>query len=114
MSMLSKPLNRRWWLALFVAGAVAVAAWFFVGLPLDWGMSEAEVAEATRQGRKIFLNNCATCHLGEGGLPSQRDMQQDYSRRQLSRVLEAPPERMPPFSGTEEERRNLLLFLTRD
>jgi mono/diheme cytochrome c family protein len=94
-----------------VGVALAAAAWF-VEVPWRWRMSDAELVEAARRGRQVFLTNCATCHGGEQGPPGQMELKQDYSQREIGRALSAPPQGMPPFSGTDEQRRDLIVFLT--
>ena len=98
--------------ALVVVACLVAAGVYFFEIPLEWGMSDEDVTAAARRGRQIFLTNCATCHRGESDLPTQAELQQDYSQRELSQTLVTPPEGMPPFTGTAEEHRDLILFLT--
>jgi mono/diheme cytochrome c family protein len=100
-------------LALLALAACIAGGAYFVEIPLHWGLSDEELDAAVRRGRQVFLGNCAPCHNGQPNLPSQRELRQDYSQRDLRRVLENPPQGMAPFSGTEDDRRDLLLFLTR-
>ncbi len=76
-----------------------------------WGLSEAEVIAAERRGRQVFLSSCAPCHRGESDLPGQDELQSDYSTREIAATLDKPPAGMAVFTGTDAERRDLLVFL---
>lgn len=97
--------------ALLVLALLAAAA-LFVEVPVGLGLSDDELAASERHGRQLFLANCAACHGGEDGPPTREELQQDYGQRAIRRALESPPPGMPPFGGTEAEKRDLLVFLT--
>ena len=96
----------------FILVVVLAAAALFVEVPAGLGLSDDELAASERRGRQLFLAGCAPCHGGEDGPPTRAELQQDYGQRAIRRALESPPPGMPPFGGTEEERRDLLVFLT--
>jgi mono/diheme cytochrome c family protein len=100
-------------IGLIAAAAAVAGAVYLVEIPLHWGLSDEELVTAVRHGRQIFLTNCALCHNGQPDLPTQNELREDYSQRDLRRVLADPPAGMPLYTGTDEERRDLILFLTR-
>lgn len=97
---------------LAVGVALLGAAAWFVEIPAGFGLSDDERMASERRGRQLFLTNCANCHGGADGPPTRDELRDDFGQRAIRRALERPPLGMPPFGGTDEERRDLLVYLT--
>jgi mono/diheme cytochrome c family protein len=94
---------------LIVAGLAA----YFIRIPLEWGMSPEEISRAVTGGRGTFATQCVACHAEQPNAPGPAELRSDFSQSELSGALSTPPPGMPPFAGTDEEKRNLILYLTR-
>lgn len=102
----------RLWIALAV-GAVIVS----VGLAWDAGLLAppppplVESPEAVAAGRAVFASRCTSCHRD---VPLQRRVSGWTAERAyevIGRLPTVPRAGMPPFAGTESERRVLAAFL---
>jgi mono/diheme cytochrome c family protein len=70
-----------------------------------------ESPEAVSAGQAVFAYRCVGCHRD---VPLQRRVagwSADRAYRTIGQLPKVPRANMPPFPGTEEERRNLALFI---
>ncbi len=103
----------RLWIALAVAAAMVAA-----GLAWDAGLlargppALVETPEAVEAGQAVFASRCTSCHRD---VPLQRRVagwSAGRAYQTIGRLPTVPRANMPPFPGTEEERRALAVFLS--
>jgi mono/diheme cytochrome c family protein len=103
----------RIWIALVIAAGLIGA-----GLAWDAGLFAApppplvETPEAVALGQAVFASRCTGCHRD---VPLQRRVagwSAERAHQVIGRLPKVPRANMPPFLGTEEERRALAIFLS--
>jgi mono/diheme cytochrome c family protein len=103
----------RTWIALlgFVALTLGAGMAWDAGLFLPPPPPLVETPEAVAAGRAVFASRCARCHRD---VPLDRRVAGWTAERAyltIGRLPGVPRAGMPPFAGSEEERRALALFL---
>jgi mono/diheme cytochrome c family protein len=106
-------VSARTWIALAAAaGIVAAGVAFDAGLLSPAPPPLLESPEAVSAGQAVFAYRCTPCHRD---VPLQRRVA-GWSAEDAYQVIGRLPKvrraNMPPFQGTEDERRALAVFLS--
>jgi mono/diheme cytochrome c family protein len=98
-------------LALFavlsLAGGFAWDAGLFAGPPPPL----VETPEAVAAGRQVFTYRCTGCHRDVRLDARLKGWTADRAYQTVGRLETVPKANMPPFPGSEEERRAVAIFL---
>ncbi len=70
-----------------------------------------ETAEAVAEGREVFAYRCVSCHRDVPLAPRVQGWSAERAYQTIGRLPSVPRANMPPFPGTEEDRRALAVFL---
>lgn len=104
----------RTWIAALALAALVLAA----GLAWDAGLLAplrqplVESPEAVAAGQAVFAYRCAPCHRDVPLAGRVAGWSAERAYQTIGRLPEVPRANMPPFPGTEEERRALAVFLS--
>ena len=90
---------------------VAISGFYYIRLHLDHDLTNEELSISIIEGEKIYYKECANCHTGDLEVPSLQVMKNEYSSRQLNKILAKHPESTSSNNLGETEKRNIILFL---
>lgn len=62
-------------------------------------------------GQGVYAYRCASCHRDVALAPKVAGLSADQAYEKIGRLQEHPRANMPPFPGTEEDRRALAIFM---
>lgn len=96
--------------ALAAAGLLLAGAWAFQAGWLRPPPDLRVTPEALALGRRVLAGRCLHCHAAIPLAPRVRGWSAERAYEALGRLPELRPA-MPPFVGTEEERRALAVYL---
>jgi mono/diheme cytochrome c family protein len=101
------------WIATLGLAALCLGGWLTWrgGLYTPPRPPLVESPEAERAGREVFLYRCNGCHRDVPLARRVAGWSADRAYQTIGRLPAVPRAGMPPFLGTEQDRRDLAAFL---